>query len=58
MATIAVSPAALSDIEQITSYLNAEAGATVALRYASAFDAAFDRLAQFPGVGPPRPRLG
>jgi plasmid stabilization system protein ParE len=38
--------------------LKREAGQPVAAKYASALDAAYDRFASFPRIGPRRPALG
>jgi plasmid stabilization system protein ParE len=58
MAHVVVSARAHSDISQILRHLAANAGVRIAQRYAAAFDAVYDRLADFPGSAPPRPALG
>jgi len=58
MAQLLVSPAARDDIQSIIDYLEHAAGRPIALRYALDFDAAFDRIAEMPAAGSPRPVLG
>jgi plasmid stabilization system protein ParE len=58
MTGLTVSPAARSDIVEITNYLQGEAGKAIGLRYALHFDSALDRLIEFPYSGSPRPRFG
>ena len=58
MARLAVTHAARADIRKIVDYLETNAGKAVALRFALAFDAAFDRVADLPGVGSPRREFG
>jgi toxin ParE1/3/4 len=58
MARVVITEPADADVREIIAYLIKEAGRPVALRYAQAFDAAYDRLADFPGIGPRRPALG
>jgi plasmid stabilization system protein ParE len=50
--------AAVTDLDEIVDYLSAKAGEQVALRYALAFQVAFDRIRDLPASGSPRPRLG
>ena len=49
---------ALGDIAGILDYLADAAGAQIALRYAVDIDNCVARLAEFPGIGAPRPALG
>jgi toxin ParE1/3/4 len=58
MARLIVSEEARGDISTILSYLRREAGSPVALEYSDGFGNAGDLLAQFPGMGTPRPELG
>ncbi len=58
MARLIVSDEARSDISAILMYFRSEAGSAVALEYSDGFDRAADLLAQFPGMGTPRPELG
>jgi toxin ParE1/3/4 len=58
MARVIVSPFAISDQDEILRYLAREAGVAVAERYDAAFRALLLRLADFPGIGAPRPALG
>ena len=58
MTRIAVTAPADADVAAILDHLDAYAGPAVASRYAEAFDAAYDRLAAFPRIGPTRPSLG
>ena len=58
MARIIVSAAAHTDLRSVIDYLEEHAGQAVALRYALDFDAAFDRLADIPSIGSPRPAFG
>ena len=58
MAHVVVSALAHSDLSQILRYLVANAGVRITQRYVTAFDALYDRLADFPDSCPPRPALG
>jgi plasmid stabilization system protein ParE len=58
MTRLIVSEPADRDLATIVAYLAQEAGVATAERYAAAFDALFDRLTDFPGIGSPRPALG
>ncbi len=58
MARIVVTASADADAADIVSDLAAKAGATVAARYDSDFDALYRRLESFPESGSPRPALG
>lgn len=58
MARVVVTEPADADVAEIIEYLTREAGRPIASKYAQAFDAAYDRLADFPGIGPRRPALG
>jgi plasmid stabilization system protein ParE len=53
-----VANAARRDLREILGYLQQQAGAKVALRYALEFDAGIDRIAEFPLSGSPRPQYG
>jgi plasmid stabilization system protein ParE len=57
-AKLIVSNAARRDSRAILGYLQEQAGAKVALQYAVRFDAAIDRIAEFPLIGSPRPQYG
>ena len=58
MARFFVAHAARADIHRIVDYLETSASKAVALRFALAFDAVFDRIADIPGVGSPRAEFG
>jgi toxin ParE1/3/4 len=58
VARVVVSPFALTDQDEILRYLAREAGLLVAEKYDTAFRALLQRLADFPGIGAPRPVLG
>lgn len=58
MARVLVSPHALTDQDDILRYLTREAGLPTAEKYHAAFDDLLSRLAEFPGIGAPRPGLG
>jgi len=58
MARVAVSTLADADVAQILTYLEQQGGSLVAYKYADLFDRLYDRLADQPSSGPPRPRLG
>jgi len=49
---------AVADLNEILDYPAMNAGKAVALRYAMAFQKAFDRIVEFPASGAPRPKLG
>ena len=54
MARLIVSLAARDDLGGIIDYLETQAGAAVAMRYAVEFDAALNRISEFPALGSPR----
>jgi plasmid stabilization system protein ParE len=58
MTQLTVSDAARADVRQIINYLEDVAARSVALRFARDFDLAFDRIADIPGIGSPRPEFG
>jgi toxin ParE1/3/4 len=58
VARVIVSPFAITDQDEILGYLAREAGLAVAEKYDAAFRALLERLADFPGIGAPRPALG
>ena len=58
MARIIVTPEADADSAFIIADLAKKAGARVADRYEADFDNVYDRLADHPQIGAPRPRLG
>jgi toxin ParE1/3/4 len=58
VAHVIVSPFAITDQDEILGYLAREAGLVVAEKYDAAFRALLQRLADFPGIGAPRPALG
>jgi plasmid stabilization system protein ParE len=58
MARLIITVAARTDLTGIIDYLEARAGTAVARRYAVEFDAALDRISEFPALGSPRPELG
>lgn len=58
MARIIVTPEADADSAFILADLAKKAGANVADRYEADFDSVYDRLADHPQSGAPRPRLG
>lgn len=45
-------PASLIDLDQAADYLQQQGGAPVAIRFLRAAEAAFERLAATPGIGP------
>jgi plasmid stabilization system protein ParE len=53
MARVVVTGPAEADVAEIVVYLTENAGRQVAERYLGEFDAVYDRLAEFPNVGPP-----
>ena len=58
MTQVIVTSPADADTVYIMADLGAKAGARVALRYLANFDRVYERLANFPGSGAPRPALG
>jgi toxin ParE1/3/4 len=58
MVRVVVSGTAQADIDAIVAYLVENAGPQVADRYLDEFDAIYDRIGEFPDIGPPRPSLG
>jgi len=58
MARIVVTAPADADVAAILDHLTANAGRLIAAKYAEVFDAAYDRLAAFPRIGPTRRALG
>jgi len=58
MSQIIVSAHADADVAAILDHLTQTAGRLVADKYAQAFNAAYDRLIDFPRLGPMRPTLG
>ena len=58
MTSVRVSNAALADIDAILDGLVHKAGASTARRYAVDIDACVALLADFPGIGAPRPEFG
>lgn len=58
MALVFFTASAGADLADIVPDLAVKAGIETAERYAAEFDALFTRLAEFPDIGSPRPRLG
>ena len=58
MARVIISDLADVDSEDIITYLNDEAGRTTAAKYSHLFDDAYERLADYPESGSPKPQLG
>ena len=58
MARIIIAPEADADTDGIVAYLANNAGGRVAAKYANLFVQLYERLADFPGSGAPRPALG
>lgn len=58
MARVVVTSPADADTADIIAYLAAKAGYNVAARYIAAFEKLYDRLADHPESGAPRPVLG
>ena len=58
MTRLVVTADAEADTSDILSYLDREAGAQVAERYAQRFRATIERLLLWPEGGAPRPQLG
>jgi toxin ParE1/3/4 len=57
-ARVVISPEADADFAAILQDLAVKAGPEVADRYEAAFDSVYERLAEFPASGAPRPLLG
>jgi toxin ParE1/3/4 len=55
---IVLAPRATHDLIRLYDYLEERAGARLARSYIDRIDALFDVLADFPGIGAPRPELG
>jgi toxin ParE1/3/4 len=55
---IILAPHARRDPTNLYDYLKERAGPRVAQSYIDRLDALFDLLADFPGIGSPRPELG
>ena len=58
MANVDFAKAALVDLVTIADDLSLRASVSVAQRYASRFNDAFDLFERHPGLGAPRPELG
>ena len=58
MARVVITAPADADSTEIIRDLTAKAGELVADRYGADFDALYLRLAAFPEIGSPRPKLG
>ncbi len=58
MARVVITSFADADTAKVINDLNKQAGADVADRYDADFDNLYQRLAQFPDSGSPRPKLG
>ncbi len=58
MARILVTSTADADAAFIITNLAARAGVSIAARYAADFDKLYERLAEYPDSGAPRPGLG
>jgi toxin ParE1/3/4 len=58
MARVVVTLSADADIAAIQKDLAKSAGIGVATKYTAAFERVYDRLAEHPGSGAPRPALG
>ncbi len=58
MARIEFAPEAEQDGRDIADDLTRATGLTVAKRYLADFETTIARLAQFPGIGAPRPNFG
>ncbi len=58
MVRVAVTELAKRDVRHILSDLNRRASYRIAARYAAEFKSVFQRLAEFPATGAPRPGLG
>jgi len=55
---IVLAPRARRDLTKLYDYLEERAGPRLAQSYINRLDALFDLLADFPGIGAPRPELG
>src|SRR5438093_248472 len=58
MARIVITASADADTETILDYLNTRAGQPTVIKYRALFRKLYDRLADHPDSGPPRPALG
>jgi plasmid stabilization system protein ParE len=58
MTQVIVTAPASADQAEILRYLAGAGGAQTAVKYAARFMRLFDLLAEFPGIGAPRPGLG
>jgi toxin ParE1/3/4 len=58
MARIIIAPEADADTDGIIADLIAKAGVRVAVKYNNLFEKLYERLADHPGSGAPRPALG
>lgn len=58
MARVIVSSPADADTVEIIAYLSAKAGHNIAASYIASFERLYDRLANYPRTGVPRPALG
>jgi toxin ParE1/3/4 len=58
VARVVITSLADADTAKILNDLNKQAGANVADRYDAGFDNLYQRLAQYPDSGAPRPKLG
>jgi toxin ParE1/3/4 len=58
MTRVIISPRADTDVDEIVTYLAGRGGSPLVQQYLDRFDAVYARLAEFPGSGPRRPRLG
>lgn len=58
MPLLELSFAAQGDLEEVLDMLAIEAGTAVEADFARRFDLLFDVIADFPGIGAPRPQYG
>ena len=58
MAEVRLSVAARIDFDELIDYLAEAAGAAIAVKYAQRIRAQINLIADFPGVGAPRSKLG
>ncbi len=58
MTTVTVSPRADAAVDDIVRYLARRGGAALVQKYLDAFDRVYEKLANFPGIGAPRRKLG
>lgn len=58
MAHVVITTSADADLAEIIEDLASKGAIAAAVRYAEEFEALFDRLRDFPGIGAPRPKLG